>query len=151
MQLTPHFSDAELGVADAPNLQVLANAVYICQILLEPIREKFGPVNVHDGYRPPAHNAAVGGKATSYHLYAGAQSAADIDALPTPYQELFDWIRLASGLPFDKVILEYAEGVEPPTPACVHLQVDRAVAPRRLAYTGNTGAGTAYIPQQVNP
>ena len=148
MQLTPHFSDAELGVVHAPNPQVLANAVYICQILLEPIREQFGPVNVHDGYRPPAHNSAVGGKATSYHLYAGAQSAADIDALPTPYQELFDWIRLASRLPFDKVILETdASG----TPACVHLQVDRAVPPRRLAYTGNTGAGTAYIPQQVNP
>ena len=145
MQLSPHFSLDELGVIGAPE-QVYQIAVYICETLLEPIRAQFGPVTVHDGYRPPAHNAAVGGKPTSYHLYTGTQSAADIDALPTPYQTLFDWIRLESGLPFDKVILETDASGEP---ACVHLQVDSAVAPRRLAYTGNTGAGTVYIPQHV--
>lgn len=145
MQLTPHFADTELGVAGA-NAQLVANATYICQQLLEPIRAQFGPVHVHDGYRPPAHNSAVGGKPTSYHLFTGTQSAADIDALPTDYQTVFDWIRLQSGLPFDKVILESnADG----SPACIHLQIDSAVAPRRLAYTGSTGAGTVYTPVQV--
>ena len=145
MQLTEHFEDYELGVDGAPP-EIVANAVYICEQLLEPIRAQFGPVNVHDGYRPPAHNEAVGGKPTSYHLYDGTQSAADIDALPTGYQQVFDWIRLESGLPFDKVILETNPAGEPAT---VHLQIDSGLPPRRLAYTGQTGAGTAYSPAEV--
>lgn len=146
MQLTEHFADTELGVQEA-STQVQANALYICQTLLEPIRAKFGAVHVHDGYRPPEHNLAVGGKATSYHLYDGTQSAADIDVLPTDYHTAFDWIRLESGLPFDKVILEVDSSGNP---ACIHLQIDSAVAPRRLAYTGSTGAGTVYTPVEVN-
>jgi hypothetical protein len=145
MQLTEHFADTELGVDGAAS-QIIANAMYICQELLEPIRAQFGPVHVHDGYRPPAHNAAVGGKLTSYHLYDGTQSAADIDVLPTDYQAAFDWIRLESGLPFDKVILETNDA---DVPACIHLQIDSAVAPRRQAYVGKTGAGTVYTPVAV--
>lgn len=145
MQLTEHFSNAELGVEDASE-QLVANAMYICQQLLEPIRAKFGPVKVHDGYRSPEHNAAVGGKPTSYHQFAGTQSAADIDVLPTDYHAAFDWIRLESGLPFDKVILEANSAGQP---AAIHLQIDSAVPPRRLAYTGSTGAGKAYTPVEV--
>lgn len=146
MQLTPHFADTELGVEGA-SPQIVNNAIYLCEQLLEPIRAKFGPVNVHDGYRPPAHNEAVGGKPASYHLYDGTQAAADIDVLPTGFQDLFDWIRLKSHLPFDKVILETNSAGEPAT---VHLQIDSAVSPRRLAYTGSTGAGTVYVPQKVS-
>jgi hypothetical protein len=146
MQLTPHFVDTELGVEGAAP-QIVINAIFICQTLLEPIRAQFGPVHIHDGYRPPAHNAEVGGKPTSYHLYDGTQSAADIDALPTDYQTVFNWVRLQSGLGFDKVILEFGSDG---TPQCIHLQVDSAVTPRRLAYTGSTGAGTVYTPVQVD-
>ena len=66
-------------------------------------------------------------------------------------EEVFDWIRLESGLQFDKVILE--SHPPPPEgdgkPAAVHIQVDTLQAPRRLAYTGSTGAGTVYTPQTV--
>jgi hypothetical protein len=146
VQLTPHFSDTELGVAGAEQ-RLIDNALYLCRQLLEPIRARFGPVHVHDGYRNPEENAAVGGKLTSYHEFNGTESAADIDALPTDYQAVFDWIRLDSGLPFDKVILEKnAAGY----PACIHLQIDSAVPPRRLAYTGSTGAGKVYTPVGVS-
>jgi hypothetical protein len=144
MQLTPHFADTELGVAGcAQNL--IDNATYIATQLLEPIRAQFGPVSVDDGYRDPAHNARVGGKPDSYHLFNGGQSAADIQVSGATLQMLFDWIRLTSGLPFDKVILEYSGNL----PECVHLQIDSQAAPRRLAYTGSTGAGTIYLPAEV--
>jgi hypothetical protein len=142
-QLTEHFSDVELGVDKTP--WAVPNAIYICQQLLEPIRAKFGPVRVHDGYRNLTHNAAVGGKELSFHLYEGGQAAADADAPATSIPQLFDWVRLESGLPFDKVILEYDGDL----PACVHLQIDRDKPPRRLAYTGSTGAGTVYTPAEV--
>lgn len=149
MQLTEHFQDAELGIdIVADPAQRVANAVFICTQLLEPIRAKFGPVHVHDGYRSAEHNAAVGGKPTSYHQFDGTQSAADIDVLPTGFQEAFDWIRLESRLPFDKVILEMNSAGEP---AAIHLQADSGAKPRRLAYTGATGAGTVYKPVEVLP
>lgn len=145
MILTEHFKDTELGVNDADE-RLIDNARFLCETLLEPIRLRFGPVNVHDGYRPPAHNEQVGGKPTSYHLFIGKRSAADFDALPTSYQEVFDWIRLESGLPFDKVILERNKEGED---AAIHIQVDSSASPRRLAYTGSTGAGEKYIPCEV--
>ena len=145
MQLTEHFADVELGVAGCEE-RIVRNASYLCVAVLEPIRAEFGPVRVHDGYRDPGHNARVGGKAASFHLFEGGKSAADIDAPGTGIKTLFDWVRLESGLPFDKVILETnAEGM----PMTVHLQIDSGSTPRRQAFTGSTGAGTAYVEVEV--
>ena len=146
MNLTEHFTDTELGVAGADQ-RLINNATFLCEKILEPIRAQFGPVHVHDGYRSPEHNAAVGGKPTSYHQFEGNQAAADFDCLPSEYQTVFDWIRLWSGLPFDKVILESNSAG---SPAAIHIQVDTVAAPRRLAYTGSTGAGTSYMPVPVS-
>jgi len=145
MNLSDHFTDTELGVEGA-NPRLITNATFLCNTLLEPIRDKFGPVHVHDGYRSPEHNAEVGGKPTSWHQFDGNHAAADIDCLPTEYQVVFDWIRLWSGLGFDKVILEKnSAGAD----AAIHLQIDTIAQPRRLAYTGSTGAGTAYVSVSV--
>jgi zinc D-Ala-D-Ala carboxypeptidase len=147
LQLTDHFADTELGVAGCSPLLV-ANARALCVEILEPLRTKFGPVLVHDGYRDPGHNARVGGKAASFHLYDGGKAAADISCASVANKTIFDWLRLESGLPFDKVILEYnPQGFA----ATVHIQIDTANSPRRQAYTGSTGAGTVYTPQQVLP
>lgn len=145
MQLTDHFSDHELGV-DGQESRLLMNAQYLCSMLLEPIRTKWGPMRVHDGYRNPEHNAQVGGKPTSWHQFDGTESAADFDCAQASFQQVFDWIRLESGLPFDKVILEHNAANEP---RCIHIQVDSAATPRRLAYLGNTGAGSVYTPVEV--
>ena len=51
MQLTEHFSDMELGVAGQDS-RLLTSAQFLCKTLLEPIRAQFGPVRIHDGYRP---------------------------------------------------------------------------------------------------
>jgi len=145
MQLTEHFSEEELGVAGCEE-RLVQNAAYLCERILEPARKVLGAVRVHDGYRDPAHNARVGGKTASYHLFADGHAAADVDVPGVSDRSLFDWLREDSGLPFDKVILETnAAGVT----ACVHVQVDRLNAPRRLAYTGHTGAGMNYTPVEV--
>ena len=127
MQLTEHFADTELGVAGA-DPRLIQNASFLCLGVLEPLRLQFGPVAVHDGYRDLAHNLRVGGKLDSYHLFIGGQAAADISVTGEGCDAVFDWLRLESGLPFDKVILERnAQGFS----ATVHIQVDRLNAPRR--------------------
>lgn len=141
MQLSPHFSDKEFGVIGVDQ-RIIDNAIYLCMNILEPIRAHFNSsINVHDSYRDPGHNARVGGKVDSFHLYAGGRSAADIDISGHKFKEVFDWIRLVSKLPFDKVILENNQaGV----PAAVHLQVDRNNQPRRQAFVGGTGDSQHY-------
>ena len=145
MKLTEHFSDTELGVAGCSD-QIIANATELCVKILEPIRAQFGPVAVHDGYRDAAHNARVGGKPDSQHLYLDQNSAADISCPSSGLSEVFDWIRLESELPFDEVILEYSGGV----PACVHVSYNGSLTnERREALTGQTGAGKVYTPVKV--
>ena len=145
MKLTEHFLDTELGVAGCSS-ELLSSAQFLCQKLLEPLREKFGPILVHDGYRDPGHNARVGGKPASFHLFEDGKAAADIASATVANRTIFDWLRLESGLPFDKVILEYNEqGFA----ATVHVQIDQDNPPRREAFTGSTGAGEDYTPQTV--
>jgi len=144
-RLSPHFTEAELGVEDAPE-RVKENARYLCREILEKVRDKYGqPVFVTSGYREPRHNHAVGGKASSFHLYEMDRCAADFKVLGVDVVETFDWLRLESGLPFDKVILEFQDG----EPCIIHVQATARTAPRRLAYVGQTGAGAEYTPVEV--
>lgn len=141
MQLSLHFSDKELGVIGCDQ-NIVTNATFLCVNILEPIREHFkSSINVHDGYRDPGHNARVGGKTASFHLFGAGHAAADIDVSGHSYREVFDWMRLTSKLPFDKIILESnAAGI----PATIHIQVDRNNPPRRESFVGSTGNGIHY-------
>ena len=145
MQLTEHFSQEELGVLGCEQ-RLIDNAMFLCTEVLEPLRARFGPIVVHDGYRDPGHNQRVGGKPASFHLFEDGHAAADVSAAGASVPQVFDWLRLESDLPFDKVILETnSAGFA----ACVHIQVDRNNDPRRQAFTGNTGAGTDYTQVEV--
>lgn len=139
--LSPHFSQQELGVVNCEQ-RIIDNATYLCMTILEPIRQHFNmAIHIHDGYRDPHHNTRVGGKPTSFHLFTGGCSAADFDIAGHSLREVFDWIRLQSKLPFDKIILEhYSSGVD----ATIHLQVNRNGKPRREAYVGGVGASQQY-------
>lgn len=139
--LTPHFSAEELGVAGCEQ-RIIDNATFLCITILEPIRQHFNTsISIHDGYRDPIHNARVGGKSASYHMFDGGKSSADIEVAGYTYRQVFDWLRLQSKLPFDKIILEHnATGAD----ATVHIQVDRNATPRRQSFLGGTGASTVY-------
>lgn len=145
--LTEHFTESELGVSGCES-RIIDNAKYLCEKLLEPLRVYYyRPIRIHDGYRDPGHNSRVGGKPTSYHLFTNGRAAADFDVIGISIRDTFDYIRSLSGLPFDKVILEHdSTGA----PATVHIQIDRNVPPRRQAFVGSTGAGTIYLPVDVN-
>lgn len=145
MQLTEHFTQEELGVAGTED-RLVSNAHNLAALILEPLREKFGVIAIHDGYRDPGHNARVGGKTASFHLFTDGHAAADVSAPGASIPQLFDWLRLESKLPFDKVVMETnAAGI----PACVHIQTDRLKTPRRQAFVGHTGAATQYVPYEV--
>lgn len=142
VQLTDHFSASEFGLADT-DTDGIRNAKALCLEVLEPVREHYSlPLQIHDGKRCEAHNAAVGGKKASYHLFEGGRCAADFHVIGVNLRDTFDWIRLKSKLGFDKVILEHDKnGV----PRCIHVQLDIFSEPRRQAFEGETGNATSYL------
>lgn len=129
--LGPHFTLGELiasQVAAEQNVnnfpRELAHVVNLKRLVdavLEPVRDRFGAVRVHSGYRCRSLNGLVGGVADSQHVWG---EAADITVAGADTLALAHWI--AEGLrEFDQVILE---------PGWVHVSY-RAGNLRRQALT----------------
>lgn len=133
MNITDHFTSEELSIPESDQ-RVLDNAAELCKQLLEPIREKWGPLHITSGERCAAHNKDVGGVPTSFHLYSGGHAAADFRPMAASVEQVFKWICLESKLPFDQCILEY----DGETPSIIHVQIDCARAPRRMGLVGMT-------------
>lgn len=70
-QLSPHFALAEFACKDGtkvPSAAVPA-LTQLCNDVLEPLRERFGPCTVMSGYRHTAYNSRIGGAKFSQHIY----------------------------------------------------------------------------------
>jgi chromosome segregation ATPase len=68
---SPNFAYAEFDCRNGQDLPKESEpAIKLwCERIGEPLRERFGPVNVNSGYRPAAYNASVGGEPNSVHIY----------------------------------------------------------------------------------
>ena len=80
--VTPSFTYSELcnGGQEARRFVTQDQcdiATEICEYL-EKLRDKFGPIKITSGHRPPAINASVGGASQSEHLYQVGCGAVDI-------------------------------------------------------------------------
>ena len=118
MQLTPHFTLAELtasstaqrlGLGNTPPPELVPRLVLTAE-MLERIRSTLGaPVVVTSGYRGRAVNQAVGGVTSSDHTQG---HAADIVAprYGTPYQIAKTLAPLVSVLGIGQLILEGVKG-----------------------------------------
>ena len=143
MKLSEHFQDFELDVSGEAS-RVVGNARFLCLQILEPLREEFGALKIHSGFRNAVHNEAIGGVHGSFHLYDGDECAADFSPLTpgTTLQTIFDWMRFDSDLPFDHVILEH-DPIDR-KPKCIHVQahVEDANRRARKAFLRATGMAT---------
>ena len=155
MQITPHFTLAELTVSararvlKLPNLPTgkdLDNVRYTAA-QLEKIRAHLdgAPITVSSCYRAPAVNKAVGGSSTSAHMQG---LAADINARGFTAAELAAAIvhmRDTGLMDFDQVILEFPERGRG---AWVHVGWRRHSANRGqvLTATQRRGGRTQYLP-----
>lgn len=86
---------------------VHSNLQRLCQQVLQPVRDHFGPVTITSGYRPPRLNTLIGGAPSSQHLTG---LAADFVVPGYPLLEVARWIR--DNCPgYDQVIHEFGEWV----------------------------------------
>jgi len=126
-----HFSLEELtttntGLPNVPTASARANLDKLANQVLEPLRERFGPILITSAYRSPAVNAhpSVGGVSNSDHLTG---TAADLYAQDgTPAVTLAAWL-YDSTLPLEQVIVEWHTGH-------LHLAMDTGGTPYRRSF-----------------
>ena len=117
MKLSPNFTLQELtksdtairlGIPNEPNSDQIAKLQNLCETLLQPVRDKFGPVIITSGFRSEQLCVKIGSSINSQHAKA---EAADFEVMGTDNAELADWIY--KNLEFDQLILEYYKVGEP--------------------------------------
>lgn len=150
-KLTEHFTVEELtasntakarGISNEPTAEHLANMKYVCEKILEPVREHFGkPVKINSSYRSPALNVAVGGSKTSQHVNG---QAVDFEIMGISNKVVADWV--ADNLEFDQVILEfYVEGDK--NSGWVHASIKKDGGNRKQKLIAKKdGKSTRYLP-----
>ena len=120
MKLSKHFSLREMlksdtgqrhGIENVYNDRVLCNLTAICQRVLEPLREEFGPIQITSGYRHPDINRLIGSSDSSSHiagfLDGGTKAAVDCEAFSSEISNLQLVHFIRDNLSFSQVISEY--------------------------------------------
>ena len=115
MKLTAHFALSEFtrsesakreGLDNTPTPEHLENLKTLCEKVLEPIRLKYGSINISSGYRGKMLNHFIGGSVSSDHCLG---RAADIDmddsGTGVTNKEIFEYIK--DNLEIDQLINEF--------------------------------------------
>jgi zinc D-Ala-D-Ala carboxypeptidase len=149
MKLSANFSLNELtksdsairnGIDNTPTLRVIDNLQALVDNVLQPLRDKFGPIGITSGYRSPEVNKSIGGSATSDHCHG---FAADFEVLGMDNRELAIYIR--DNLKFKQLILEfYTPGV--PDSGWVHCSFDADNLKGDVKTAKKVSGKTVYVP-----
>ena len=150
MNLSPHFTLEEMiksqsgdraGIDNLPPPACREALRALCFYVLEPIRERFGPVMINSGYRGPELNRMVGGAASSQHC---SGEAADIEVPNMANADLARWIE--QHLEYDQLILEcYKPGI--PSSGWVHVSYKAHTPNRKQELTATVVNGKmTYTP-----
>ena len=117
MQLSEHFTLNELtksqtalrlGIDNTPNDEQIENLKALCENILEPVRDKYGPLTPSSGFRSIPLCEAIKSSAKSQHAKG---EAADFEVMGTDNLKLATWIK--ERLMFDQLILEFYKDGDP--------------------------------------
>jgi hypothetical protein len=121
MKLSAHFALSEFtrsesakreGLDNTPTAEHLQNLKTLCEKVLEPIRLRFGSINISSGYRGKMLNHFIGGSVSSDHCLG---RAADIDmddsGTGVTNTEVFNYIK--DNLDYDQLIWEFGTKEKP--------------------------------------
>jgi len=107
-ELTRSMTATRLCIDNTPSMRVIDSLQALVDNVLQPVRDRLGPVRISSGYRSPELNKAIGGSPTSDHCFG---YAADIQINGFDNKELARWIRDGGG--FTQLILEFYEDGKP--------------------------------------
>lgn len=150
MKLSAHFDLAEFtrsesakrhGVSNQPTEEHLANIKILCEKVLEPIRMKFGPINISSGYRSKVLNHYIGGSLSSQHC-EGKAADIDMDGMSGKNNtQIFNYIK--DNLEFDQLIWEFGDNNKPDW---VHVSYNAGKNRKQVLRAIKTNGRTAYAP-----
>ena len=112
--LSPNFSLEEMvksqtaerkGIPNTPELHHIEAMELLCEKILQPIRDEFGPVMVSSGFRSPELCLAIGSSINSQHAKG---EACDFEVPGMDNYTLAKWIE--DNLDYDQLILECYTG-----------------------------------------
>ena len=129
------LTDTDTGLLNNPSQEEIRNLKLLVQKVLQPVRDKFGVINVTSGYRSPGVNSAVGGSATSDHVHG---RAADIQC--EDMAEVFKYIR--KYLPFKQLIWEFGTDAQP---KWIHVAYDANNNKGEVLKAIKKGGKTKYV------
>jgi zinc D-Ala-D-Ala carboxypeptidase len=107
-EFTKSQTAIRFGIKNEPDEKETQNLRLLCQNVLQPVRDRFGIVSVSSGFRSFKLNQKVSRSPQSQHRLG---QAADFEIFGVSNVKVADWI--AKNLPFDQLILEFYDGVNP--------------------------------------
>jgi hypothetical protein len=126
------------GMDNMPSATEVENLKALVENVLQPVRDRFGPVHVSSGYRHPLVNAKVGGSVKSDHCQG---MAADIEVPGMANYDLAKWIE--ENLEFTQCILEfYTPGI--PDSGWVHVSFNPADLKKQTLTATRKGGRVVY-------
>ena len=107
------------NIDNTPTEEHSENLKLLCEMVLQPVRDHFGPIAINSGYRGVVLNKTIGGSFKSQHCQG---QAADIECPGTGNRHVADWI--SDNCTFDQLILEFhTPGI--PDSGRVHVSFNR--------------------------
>ena len=148
MKLSKNFSLDELTASNTAikkNIDNSASPVIVDALqelvtnVLQPVREKFGPVTITSGYRCDELNRAIGGSTTSDHSYG---RAADFEVKGVDNRVVAIWI--TENLPYKQLILEFYNDGETNS-GWIHCSYDKDNNKKQKLKALKDGKRTVYV------
>ncbi len=100
-------SAKRFGISNTPDEEQWQRIEFLAQEILQPLREKFGPLRINSGFRSHALNKAIGGSFRSIHCIG---AAADIEPIrrSISLMVILNWI--IKHCNFTEMVAEYFPG-----------------------------------------
>jgi zinc D-Ala-D-Ala carboxypeptidase len=68
-ELTKSDTAVRLGVDNNPNANQIEKLKLLCENILQPVRDHFGPVTITSGFRSPALCVKIGSSINSHNIH----------------------------------------------------------------------------------
>lgn len=143
-EMTRSSTAKEKRIDNIPNEAQIEFMVELCQSVLQPIRDKFGPVKINSGFRSAKLNTAIGGSTSSQHCCLNG-AAADI-YFQLGRAEVFYWIK--ENLVFDQLIWEFGdenESLDGNGPAWIHVSFNYSKNRNQILKAIKENGKTKYL------
>jgi hypothetical protein len=132
------------NIENTPTDEHIENMKTLCEMILQPVRNHFGPISINSGYRGVILNKTIGGSFKSQHCEG---KAVDIECPGTSNRHVANWI--ADNCTYDQIILEFHDP-EIFDSGWVHVSFNRELNRMQRLHTLKEDGKTVYKNELVS-